>query len=92
MPNHGAIEPLEYVTEVIAVPVVRRPLADTGNHYPAVKAVIDGLTDAGVIYDDGPDWISQITLKAPVLCPSDEREHLTVVVFGVARKEPGRWR
>lgn len=43
----------------------RRPLADTGNHYPAVKAAIDGLVDAGVLPGDTPDVVLSITMHAP---------------------------
>ena len=85
------VRAIEYATEIIAIPVVRPPLADTGNHYPAVKAVIDGLVDAGVLFDDGPEWINRISLMRPLPVSSVDRERLTVVVHGVIRKE-GRWR
>ena len=43
----------------------RRSLPDTGACFPAVKAAIDGLVDAGWIPDDTPDIIGEITFHAP---------------------------
>lgn len=51
---------------VVAQPFhARSRLPDTGNCYPAVKAAIDGLVDAHVIDDDGPERVRSITLLAP---------------------------
>lgn len=39
--------------------------ADTGACFDAVKAAIDGLVDAGIIPDDGPDIVTRLTFHAP---------------------------
>lgn len=56
----------------------RKPrLADAGNHYPIAKAVIDGLIDAGVLEDDGPEQVLSVTMHAPV---RTERHQVRVVI------------
>ena len=40
-------------------------MADTGGHFPVAKSCIDGLIDAGVIEDDGPEVVTSLTFKAP---------------------------
>lgn len=54
---------------VSARPMVknRRAMQDTGGCFPAVKAAIDGLVDAGVLDDDGPDVVVEITFRGPAL-------------------------
>ncbi len=61
----------------------RRNLADTGGHFPVAKACIDGLVDAGVIPDDGPEYVTQLTFKAPQIDGGEDRAMLIV-------KETGR--
>lgn len=39
---------------------------DTANHFPVLKAMVDGLVDAGVLSDDGPDIVPIIVFNAPV--------------------------
>ena len=39
---------------------------DAGNHYPPIKAVLDGFVDAGAFPDDGPDYIASLVLRAPI--------------------------
>lgn len=41
-------------------------LADTANHLPACKAVLDGLVDAGLICDDTPRYVGAQTFVPPV--------------------------
>src|SRR5690625_3567368 len=43
----------------------RRRLSDPDAPAPAVKPVIDGLVDAGVIPDDGPEHVSSVTYLPP---------------------------
>ena len=43
----------------------RRNMADTGGHFPVAKACIDGLVDAGVIKDDGPEFVRSLTFRSP---------------------------
>jgi hypothetical protein len=45
----------------------RRGLCDTGAVFPSVKAAVDGLRDAGVVEDDGPDRVVELTMRAPVV-------------------------
>ncbi len=40
---------------------------DCGACYPAVKAIIDGIVDAGVLVDDTPEYVASIRMDAPVL-------------------------
>lgn len=40
---------------------------DCGACYPAVKAAIDGIVDAGVLVDDTPEYVRSIRMNAPVL-------------------------
>lgn len=42
-------------------------MADTGGHFPVVKACIDGLVDAGVLNGDGPEIVKRLTFEAPVV-------------------------
>lgn len=44
----------------ITFPVRDRRRRDPHNYYPTVKAVIDGLVDAGVWPDDTPEWVTTI--------------------------------
>ena len=45
-------------------------LADTGSHMPVVKAVVDGLRDAGVLKDDTGREVLAITMHAPARGPN----------------------
>lgn len=40
---------------------LRPPLQDVGNSHPALKAVVDGLRDAGVLVDDTADIVQSAT-------------------------------
>jgi len=42
-------------------------LADLGGHFPVLKACIDGLMDAGVIDEDGPDIVKRLIFEAPIV-------------------------
>lgn len=45
----------------------KRGRADTGGHFPVVKACIDGLVDSGIISDDGPDVVRRLIMEAPIV-------------------------
>lgn len=45
--------------------VVKGNLPDAGACFPAVKAAVDGIVDAGVIPDDGPACVAWIRFHAP---------------------------
>lgn len=62
---------------------MRKPLADTGNAYGAVKAAIDGLVDVGVLPDDGPNVISRLCMDAPTPVVKGGREFMEVTLIGV---------
>lgn len=56
----------------------RRGMQDTGACHPAVKAGIDGLVDAGLIADDTPDIVTEITFRAPRI----GRDALILIIEG----------
>lgn len=60
--------------------MMRHPVADTGACYPAVKAAIDGLVDAGVLPGDTGAHVPSITFLAPIRVGKDQQESLTLVV------------
>lgn len=49
----------------------RRSLPDTDALAPAVKGVLDGLVDAGVIPDDGPDFVRCISYRPPLVAAGE---------------------
>jgi hypothetical protein len=53
----------------VATPMMknRAGLQDTGGCFPAVKAAIDGLVDAGLLPNDGPAVVKRLTFNAPVI-------------------------
>lgn len=59
---------------------MRHPLPDTGNNYPAFKAALDGLVDAGVLPDDSAAHVLSITFNAPTKCGRGEAESMTITV------------
>lgn len=52
----------------------RSSMPDTAACLPAAKAAIDGLIDARVFVDDGPDVVRSLTFLAPVISGSDALE------------------
>lgn len=51
----------------------RGVLADTGSHFPVLKACVDGLVDAGVLPDDRGAEVASVTMHAPVRGPDGIR-------------------
>lgn len=45
----------------------RQGRADTGGHFPVAKACIDGLVDAGILIEDGPDIVRRLIFEAPII-------------------------
>lgn len=45
----------------------RRSLPDVGACFPAAKAAIDGVRDAGAWPDDRPEWVTRLVFEAPVV-------------------------
>lgn len=53
--------------QILAWPMLRdRRIQDVGACYPAVKAAIDGLVDAGVVPEDEPRYVTMIAMGPPV--------------------------
>ena len=75
--------PMFHEVSVIVDIQMKRPLADTGNAYGSVKAAIDGLVDAGVLPDDGPEVIRVLCMKAPRPTVKGETDSLTLTLIGV---------
>lgn len=55
----------------------RSGMPDTGACIGAVKAAVDGLVDAGVLTDDGPNIVQRLTFEAPKVTGTDA---LTLIV------------
>lgn len=62
--------------------IMKKPLADTGNAYGSVKAAIDGLVDAGILPDDGPQVIRTLCMDAPIPAAKGQTESMTVTLKG----------
>lgn len=41
----------------VSIPFEQERRRDPHNYYPTVKAIIDGIVQAGVWPDDNPDWV-----------------------------------
>ena len=78
-----AIPPLQWI-HVEARPQYRtaRSLPDTAACVGSVKAAIDGLVDAGVLPDDGPELVRRVTFHAPEVVRSLHSDRLVLVVYG----------
>lgn len=71
----------QHIPRLAAITVTVRPelrhrgsMPDTGACIGAAKAAIDGLVDAGVIDDDGPDIVRRLTFEAPRVTGVDALE------------------
>jgi len=64
----NAMMPHMTKVEIVAQPYVLngRYAQDTGNCFPAVKAAVDGLVDAGVLIDDNANIVVKLTFLAPI--------------------------
>lgn len=64
-----AMMPNIMVVKVIAQPYVlnARYRQDVGACFPAVKAAIDGVVDAGVLIDDNANIVVELTFLAPLM-------------------------
>lgn len=58
---------------IVATPLHRdrRSPQDVAACAPAVKAAVDGLVDHGLIPDDNPDHLLEITFRPPEVCGAD---------------------
>ena len=57
--------------EAVPLRTSRKSLPDVAACYPAVKAAIDGLVDAGVVPDDDPAHVCKITFCASEISTND---------------------
>lgn len=64
--------------KVVATPFLRGRVQDIGNCYPAAKAAVDGIVDAGVIPDDTPEYFTMLAFKPPVHGKVDALELLVI--------------
>lgn len=77
----GLEKRIRYSSVDITVEVqMRHPVADTGACFPAVKAAIDGLVDAGVLPGDTGQFVRSIRFVAPIRATKDQVEALTLIL------------
>lgn len=58
--------------EIHVQPIVKHlPAADAGACYEVVKAIVDGVVDAGLLPDDGPEFVKCIHLHATEIGDDD---------------------
>jgi len=64
-----AMVPMMEKVEIVAQPYVHdgRYRQDVGNCFPAVKAAVDGIVDAGVLIDDNSNIVVKLTFLAPIM-------------------------
>lgn len=79
------LSPVDFV-DIVVECRMRPPLLDTGSNYPAVKAMIDGLVDVGILKDDTPRYVRSVKLLAPFAVRSNEPETTTLVLLTVERE------
>lgn len=60
----------------------RRP--DPGSIYPAFKSALDGIVDAGVLKDDGPDFIERVSFYPATVGKGDS---LTIVLTSQVKED-----
>lgn len=70
-----------FACSITVVVQMRPPLQDTGNAYGSAKAAIDGLVDAGVLPNDGPEVVRRLTFRAPIRAGKTDPEFLALVVW-----------
>lgn len=57
-----------------------RGIPDVASCFPAAKAAIDGLVDAGVIDDDSPRYVKRVTFESPIIGDPDIEEGMEILV------------
>lgn len=69
---------MRHATFVVVQMCRDKRMPDTGNAFPAAKAAIDGLVDAGVLPDDNGRYVHALTFLAPQAAGFDALElHVT---------------
>jgi crossover junction endodeoxyribonuclease RusA len=75
---------LDYISvDIIPLYAGKGAVADTGAHFPAAKAAIDGIVDAGVIPDDNGKYIQKITFWSPI---QNKNYGLRIVITNQAKE------
>ena len=68
--RRNGILPMRRAFVIVSVQYANGGRADPANAYPTVKALVDGLTDFGVLTDDDSKHLPEMTFKrAPGKCP-----------------------
>lgn len=75
----GLIPGMDVITVTATPHVADRRTQDLGACFPAVKAAVDGLVDAGLIPDDTPAHLTEITFR-PVVLRSDLGDALELTI------------
>lgn len=75
----GDMRPTGPVTVTVVLPVADRRVRDPHNYFATVKPIIDGLTDAGLWPDDGPDHVTT-TEPRLVICRHPAPRRVTVEI------------
>jgi crossover junction endodeoxyribonuclease RusA len=70
-------------TVTVVLPVHDRRRRDPHNYFPVVKAVIDGLVDAGLWPDDTPEWVTTTEPRLRLADPADE-----IVIVELTERAP----
>lgn len=71
------VPPLAWLTVEATQTCRDRRMPDIGNCYPAVKAAIDGIVDAGVVPDDDSRYVHALTFLAPQ-CTGTDALHVRI--------------
>jgi hypothetical protein len=86
--QEAGVGPLGPCRVIVTPYLARGPRQDLGACFPASKAGIDGLVDAGVWPDDTPDWVTRLEFRPPVMGQGDGLE-LRLEPEGPALGGPG---
>lgn len=95
------VPPLRFLHAEVLQACRDRRIPDTGSCFPAAKAAIDGLVDAGVLPDDGPEFVRSLTflrprtlgydamilrICGPVCTPGERNDRRQIEVAALARR------
>jgi crossover junction endodeoxyribonuclease RusA len=75
--SHNLGGPWPHVTVTLHYRPAQLRVIDLDNHFPTIKALCDGLVDAGVVTDDAPAYM---TKNLPVVHPPKPPSRLWLVV------------
>jgi len=81
-PSNCGVVPFRHVVIEAEIYQHSGTLGDAGGHAPVVKAVVDGLVDAGVLDDDSGSYVEKISYYAPYR--TADRAHIKLTLLEVA--------